>query len=102
MGTGNQIVFGGYSTERSSVGWSKFDFRNGKITQCKIYINPKYLRRYDIAKTFSHEMGHCLGMGSGHNGIRGNLMAKYAGGPISASTKAMFDYLYSVRPGQRL
>ncbi len=102
MGTGNQIVFAGFSSARNSVGWSKFDYRNGKITQCRIFINSKYLHRYDIAKTFAHEMGHCLGLGTGHNGTRGNLMAKYAGGPISASTKAMFDYLYSIKPGHPL
>jgi hypothetical protein len=101
MGTGRQIVFMGYSTARNSVGWSKFDYRGGKITQCRIWINPRYLRRYEISKTFAHEMGHCLGM-NGHIGTRGTLMAKYGGSAISPQTVAMFRYLYSIKPGGRL
>jgi hypothetical protein len=102
MGTGNQIVYMGYSTARNAVGWSQFEYRGGQITTCKIWINPRYLRRYDIANTFSHEMGHCLGLGRGHIGIRGTLMAKYGGRKIAPQTVAMFNYLYSVKPGGKL
>ena len=102
MGTGKQIEFMGYSTARNAVGWSKFDYRGGKITQCRIWINPTYLRRYDIANTFAHEIGHCLGLGRGHIGVRGTLMSKYGGNRIAPQTVAMFNYLYSVKPGARL
>ena len=102
MGTGRQIVFAGYSSARNSVGWSQFEFRGGKITQCRIYINPKYLRRYDIANTFAHEMGHCLGLAKGHIGVRGTLMSKFGGARISPHTTAMFNYMYSIKPGGKL
>ena len=94
------IVFGGYSKARNSVGWSRFSFSRGRITKCTIYINPKWLRRYDIAETFAHEAGHCLGI-NGH--IEGGLMGTYGGnGMVSQNTRAMLTYLYSIKQGGKL
>ena len=99
-GMSGGITFGGYSRERNSVGWAKFRFSKGVIRQCVIYINPKWLRRYDISETFAHEIGHCLGI-NGH--IPGGLMAWNGGnGVISPNTKAMLNYVYARRPGSRL
>ena len=94
-------MFAGYSTARNAVGWSKYTYRRGVISQCLIFINPQYLRRYEISNTMSHEIGHCLGV-SGHFGTRGNLMARYGGHGVSPETVAMLNYLYSVPAGARL
>ncbi len=84
-GATDGITFSGFSTARNSVGWARFKYRRGIIYQCNIYINPRYLHRYDIAETFAHELGHCLGI-DGHLPTNG-LMSKYGGnGRLAAST----------------
>jgi hypothetical protein len=102
MGTGKQIVYMGYATYRNAVGWSDTFYRGGKITHCRIWLNPRYFRRYDPTYTFAHEIGHCLGLTKGHVGTRGNLMSRYGGRKIAPQTAAMFNYLYSVKPGAKL
>ncbi len=84
-GATNGITFRGFSTARNSLGWAQFKYRRGIIYQCNIYINPRYLHRYDITETFAHELGHCLGI-DGHLPT-GGLMSKYGGnGRVAAST----------------
>ena len=84
-GATDGITFGGFSTARPALGWAQFKYRRGIIYQCNIYINPRYLHRYDIAETFAHELGHCLGI-DGHLPT-GGLMSTYGGnGRVAAST----------------
>ena len=76
-GAGGGITFKGYSTARNSVGWAQYHRRsNGIIYRCDIFVNPRYLQKYDIEKTMAHEIGHCLGI-SGHMAGNG-LMSKFA------------------------
>jgi len=98
-GTAGGITYKGYSTARNSVGWSQYRYRNGVIVSCNIWLNPRYLRRYDPAKTMAHELLHCAGM-KGHTPT--GLMSRYGNGELSATTKGYFRYLYSRRAGERI
>jgi len=79
------IVFGGYKQRSGKVGWAVTKFIGKEIISCTIYINPTYLSRKPIEKTFAHELGHCLGM---NYHAKGNgLMSRFAKtGRISKST----------------
>ena len=98
-GRGGGIKFMGYSTARDSVGWSRYNYRNGRITHCEIWLNPRYLKRYSAAKTFAHETVHCLGM-NGHTPH--GLMDRFGRGTLTQATRNWLITLYSLKPGTRV
>ena len=99
-GRAGGIRFRGYSTARNSVGWSSFNYRNGRITSCDIWLNPKWVRRYSPSKTLSHEILHCTGF-DGHTKGR-SLMDKYGRGEITNDIRAWAKLLYTLQPGSRI
>lgn len=93
------ITYMGYSTERNSVGWSRYVYQRGRITSCQIWLNPRYVRRYSAARTFAHETIHCLGM-DGHT--ENGLMHKYGKGRLTQTTKDWLRTLYNLPVGSRI
>jgi hypothetical protein len=94
------IRYMGYSTARNSVGWSRFSYRNGRITTCEIWLNPRYIRKYNPAKTLSHELLHCTGF-NGHT-AGPSRMHRYGKGVITRDIRNWAKALYSLRPGSRI
>ena len=90
----------GYSTARNSVGWSNFTYSRGRIIGCKIYLNPKWMRRYNPAKTMAHEIMHCTGFDSHTAG--NTLMHKFGKGPMTQDLKDWAKLLYSLPVGSRI
>ena len=90
-GKRGMIKFGGYQQRTGKVGWAITQFIGSEIISCTIYINPAYLNRKPIDKTFAHELGHCLGMNFHQRGK--GLMSRFA--KTRKISKSTIKYLRS-------